>query len=121
MKANDVVVFEGGAGEPYEIGKLKIADGEPKPTYQVDSVHHEQNRETAFAKARSVAAGRDVFFTQYGRPGYQQNFYNYIRCPKCGILVEKFTDKTFATAPSVPLRSCPACTQMIDAPAILSK
>src|SRR5690349_7008325 len=90
-----VVVYQGAAGEPYQIGKgFKLALDQGST--QVDIVCHENDRVAAFAKAHSLAAGHDVFFTRRGEPGYLQDFYNYKRCPRCGVFIDGVEITRFA-------------------------
>lgn len=96
MKADDVMVLEvageGKFGEHYLIGRLRQR-ATPHPdgaTLDFEYVTNDQIRETAFEKARTLAAGRDVFFTRRLQPGHLQDHYNAIACPKCGMYSKGF-------------------------------
>jgi DNA-directed RNA polymerase subunit RPC12/RpoP len=118
MKADDVVVLEiegeGKFGEHYLIGVLRQR-AEPHPEdvpLSLDVVENDQDRTTAFDKARRMAAGGDVFFTQRGRPGHLQDHYNSVRCPKCGFFSRGFEFVTHANGATGML--CPACKYAIE-------
>jgi hypothetical protein len=121
MKANDVILFavsgDGPDGEQYEVSKvLSVAEN---GDLVLDTPLTEQVRVKAFDAAHAIASGRDVFFTQQGRPFYLQDFYNYVACNSCGMMINKFDTTTYEHAPNSPKLNCPACGFVIEAPAII--
>jgi len=122
MKANDVLLValngDGPLGEQYEVARILRVDESTGDIF-LDTQLTVKDRTEAFAKARAIAAGLDVYFKQRGGPFYLQDFYNYFDCPNCGMKIAKFEETEFARAPGTSMRTCPACRQMISAPVIL--
>jgi len=119
MEADDVVVLEvdgeGKYGEHYLIGRLRQREQPYPPDVPLwlDVVDNDQDRMEAFEKARTLAAGRDVFFTQRGRPGHLQDHYNSIACPKCGMYTRGVEVITMGNgAQSVRCQACKHAIQI---------
>jgi hypothetical protein len=118
MNVDDVVVLEGDGegrfGEHYLIGRLRQRDA-PYPAETplwLDVVDNDQDRTTAFDKARKAAAGHDVFFTQRGRPGHLHAQYNSSACPKCGMYTRAFQEPALANG--AQRMRCHACQHTIE-------
>lgn len=118
MQADDVMVLEvdgeGKFGEHYLIGRLRQRST-PHPngaTLNFEYADNDQVRETAFKKARALAAGRDVFFTRRSQPGYLQDHYNTISCPKCGMYTRGV--EVLALANGAQSVRCYACQHTIE-------
>jgi ribosomal protein S27E len=118
MEADDIMVLEvdgeGKYAEHYLIGRVRQRQQPypPETPLWLDVVDNDQDRSTAFEKARKLAAGRDVFFTQRGRPSFLQDHYNSIACPKCGIYSRGLEQLAFGNgAQSV---RCPACKHALE-------
>lgn len=118
MEANDVMVLEvdgqGKHGEHYQIGILRQRQDiyPPEEPLWLDVVANDQDRATAFEKARKLADGRDVFFTQRGQIGYLQDHYNTVACPKCFMRSKGFEIVAFGNG-SQSMR-CPACKHSLE-------
>jgi hypothetical protein len=122
MKPGDVIVLhvanEVDGGDEFLIGRV-VGPENPDLGNLFPTTFSEEDRDRAiaFSKARAMADGNDVFFTQRGRSVLLQDFYNYPTCQKCGLRMGLYDESPAAQGGTI--RNCPECGHVIDLPPII--